>query len=556
MTKKIFRSVFFVAVLMLLICFALVMWAFYAYFNSVQKEQLKTEIELVARAVDKDGMSYLVSLDTGESRITWIAADGSVLYDSENDPQSMENHAQREEIREAFETGNGESSRYSSTLTEKTVYYAQLLSDGTVIRVSVSNASILFLVLGMFRYIIIIFALALIISVIIADRVSKKIVAPLNSINLDMPLEVNSYDEISPLLTRIEEQRRQIELQVSELEERKKEFYAIIKNMNEGLVLVGKDGKILSINYAASAFFSTNTECVGSDFLTVERNPAIEKTLKTAQESGHGEMQISRNGKEYQLNASRIEVDAQSSDIVILIFDISDRVFAERNRREFTANVSHELKTPLHSIMGSAELLENNMVKPEDIPRFVSNIRVEASRLLTLIEDIIRLSFLDENTEIPMEDVDLYELVISETKVLSPLAKEKNITLTSEGEKTVINGNKRLLHEIIYNLCDNAIKYNIDGGSVKIKVYKEENNAVLIVSDTGIGIPPEDHQRVFDRFYCVDKSHSKKTGGTGLGLSIVKHAVQCMGGKISLDSYPGKGTTITVIFKLVKDAAE
>lgn len=273
MTKKIFRSVFFVAVLMLLICFALVMWAFYAYFNSVQKEQLKTEIELVARAVDKDGMSYLLSLDTGESRITWIAADGSVLYDSENDPQSMENHAQREEIREAFETGNGESSRYSSTLTEKTVYYAQLLSDGTVIRVSVSNASILFLVLGMLRYIIIIFALALIISVIIADRVSKKIVAPLNSINLDMPLEVNSYDEISPLLTRIEEQRRQIELQVSELEERKKEFYAIIKNMNEGLVLVGKDGKILSINYAAAAFFSTNTECVGSDFLTVERNP-------------------------------------------------------------------------------------------------------------------------------------------------------------------------------------------------------------------------------------------------------------------------------------------
>lgn len=401
MTKKIFRSVFFVAVLMLLICFALVMWAFYAYFNSVQKEQLKTEIELVARAVEKDGMSYLVSLDTGESRITWIAADGSVLYDSENDPQSMENHAQREEIREAFETGNGESSRYSSTLTEKTVYYAQLLSDGTVIRISVSNASILFLVLGMLRYIIIIFALALIISVIIADRVSKKIVAPLNSINLDMPLEVNSYDEISPLLTRIEEQRRQIELQVSELEERKKEFYAIIKNMNEGLVLVGKDGKILSINYAAAAFFSTNTECVGSDFLTVERNPAIEKTLKTAQESGHGEMQISRNGKEYQLNASRIEVDAQSSDIVILIFDISDRVFAERNRREFTANVSHELKTPLHSIMGSAELLENNMVKPEDIPRFVSNIRVEASRLLTLIEDIIRLSFLDENTGNP-----------------------------------------------------------------------------------------------------------------------------------------------------------
>ena len=550
MTKTIFRSIFLVAVAVLLSSLVLIIGVLYGYFTSVQKNQLKTELELAVQATENAGLEYLEAIDNDACRLTWIASDGSVLFDSYNDAENMENHAEREEVAEAFETGTGESSRYSSTLTEKTLYYAKLMSDGTVLRISVSHATVPMLVIGMLQPIVIVFAIALIISALLAHRLSKKIVLPLNSLDLDKPLDNNAYDEISPLLTHIDKQHLKIDAQINELKNRQNEFYAVIKNMNEGLVLLNGKGAVLSINPAAASFFSADDSCIGQDFLTIERNHEINKALNTAVSEGHSEIEMSRNGREFQLNISRIVDNEQTSGVVILIFDITDKVFAERNRREFTANVSHELKTPLHSIMGSAELIENGMVKPEDMPRFVSNIRSEAERLVTLINDIIRLSQLDESADMPIEEVDIYELALNVAESLSQIADSKNVTLTVNGEKALASGVRQLFREIIYNLCDNAIKYNVDGGSVKINVDKKDNCVSVIVSDTGIGIPLEQRERIFERFYRVDKSRSKETGGTGLGLSIVKHAVQYMGGEINLESTPGVGTTVTVVFKV------
>lgn len=548
MTKKIFRGVFFVAVAVMLSCIVLIMGALYGYFDSVQKNQLKTELSLAAQAIESGAEQYLERLEGEECRFTRVAADGTVMFDSKNDAETMENHAQREEIKQAFEIGFGESTRFSSTLTEKTIYYAKLLHDGTVLRISVSRAAVPALVFGMLQPILIVAVSALILSAFLAHRLSAKIAMPLNSIDLSKPLENNVYDELSPLLTHIEKQHRQIKKQKKELTNRQNEFYAVIENMNEGLVLLNKDGIILSINPAAVLFFAAEPECVGKDFLTVERSREIDKALSDAREKGQSEIQISRNGREYQLNASRIEVSGKGFGLVILVFDITDKVFAERNRREFTANVSHELKTPLQAIMGSAELIENGMVKAQDMPRFVGHIRSEAARLLALIEDIIRLSQLDESDGLPLEDVDLFELAKLEAEPFAQIAAEKGVEISVEGESAVVNGVRQLLHEVVYNLLDNAVKYNKRGGSVKVNVGTNENGVFVSVSDTGIGIPAEHQARVFERFYRVDKSRSKETGGTGLGLSIVKHAVQYMGGRIALESEPGEGTTVTVIF--------
>lgn len=548
MTKKIFRSIFIVALTVLLSCLALIMGVLFTYFRGVQKDQLKSELNLAAAAVEMGNKNYLENVNMDGGRLTWVDADGVVLFDSASDASTMENHKDREEIKEAIQTGTGESSRFSATLTEETLYYAKRLSDGTVLRISVGLATVPALLFGILQPILIVFILALILSIVLSNRLSKKIVSPLNEIDLDRPLENDTYDEISPLLTRIEKQRKKINAQQKELEDKKNEFYAVIKNMNEGLVLLNKDGIVLSINPAASQFFNVD-DAVGKDLIETERNPEIGKAVKYAAENGSRSLEISRNGREYQLNINSIQSENEVSGIVMLIFDVTEKVFAERNRKEFTANVSHELKTPLQSIMGSAELLENGLVKKQDIPRFVGHIRTEASRLLNLIEDIIRLSRLDEHAEPESEEVDLFALASEEVKSLQQQATAKNVTLSVEGEKTVITGVRQLLHETIYNLCDNAIKYNVEGGSVKVKVSSAPDSAVLSVADTGIGIPAEHHDRIFERFYRVDKSRSKETGGTGLGLSIVKHAVQYMGGTIKVKSAPSKGTEITVTFK-------
>lgn len=546
MTKKIFRSVFLASASVLLASLVLIIGVLYGYFDSMQKSRLKSELVLASAGTEEGGKDYLGSIGTTDCRLTLVDRDGTVLFDSMNDASEMQNHAEAPEIKAAFEYGDGESERFSSTMTEKRIYRAHRLSDGTVLRASVSRTTVPLLIAGMLQPLALIFIFALILSWVLARRVSAKAVAPLNSIDLDRPLENNVYDELSPLLTHIERQQKKINSQKAELENRRREFYAVIENMSEGLVLLSTKKTVLSINPAAEKFFGTDGSCVGRNFIEIERGRDIERALDLASESGHTELSLGRDGREYRLNISRIDSGEGAVGLALLTFDVTDRVFAERNRREFTANVSHELKTPLHSIMGSAELLENGMVADADVPRFVGRIRAEAARLVSLIDDIIRLSQLDEGGEMPKETADLYEIAEEEVSRLRDEAEKKNVKLNLTGEVAIVNGVSRLLHEIVFNLCDNAIKYNRDGGSVSVDVKASDDGAVLTVSDTGIGIAPEDRQRVFERFYRVDKSRSKEVGGTGLGLSIVKHAVMDMGGSINLESTFGEGSTFTV----------
>ena len=546
MTKKIFRSVFLASASVLLASLVLIIGVLYGYFDSMQQSRLKSELVLASAGTEKGGKDYLGSIGTTDCRLTLVDRDGTVLFDSMNDASEMQNHAEAPEIKAAFEYGDGESERFSSTMTEKRIYRAHRLSDGTVLRASVSRTTVPLLIAGMLQPLALIFIFALILSWVLARRVSAKAVAPLNSIDLDRPLENNVYDELSPLLTHIERQQKKINSQKAELENRRREFYAVIENMSEGLVLLSTKKTVLSINPAAEKFFGTDGSCVGRNFIEIERGRDIERAIDFASESGHTELSLGRDGREYRLNISRIDSGEGAVGLALLTFDVTDRVFAERNRREFTANVSHELKTPLHSIMGSAELLENGMVADADVPRFVGRIRAEAARLVSLIDDIIRLSQLDEGGEMPKDTADLYEIAEEEVSRLRDEAEKKNVKLNLTGEVAIVNGVSRLLHEIVFNLCDNAIKYNRDGGSVSVDVKASDDGAVLTVSDTGIGIAPEDRQRVFERFYRVDKSRSKEVGGTGLGLSIVKHAVMDMGGSINLESTFGEGSTFTV----------
>ncbi len=546
MTQKIFRSILIVAITVLMLSLLFIVGVLYDYFGNAQKSRLNAELNLAAGGVEAGGTDYLKSLDADGFRLTLVSADGEVVFDSETDAAAMENHSQREEIIQALETGFGESSRYSQTLMEQTFYCAKRLADSSVLRISDSRMTVPALILGMLRPILIIVIAALVLSLVFASRMSKRIVQPLNSLDLDKPLENNAYDEISPLLTHIEQQQRQIVRQKDKLAASKREFFAVIKNMNEGLVLLNNKNEIISINPAAESFLGANGDALGKDFIMIERSRDISSCLEEAFSSGKSVLETQRNGRVYQLNFSAIEADSEKTGVVILIFDITDRFFAERNRREFTANVSHELKTPLQTIMGSAELIENGLVKKEDVGGFASKIRREASRLVSLIDDIIRLSQLDEAEDLPSEDVDLYELAKSQIDLLAPVAVQKGIALKLSGESFTVSAVRRLTQEIIYNLCENAIKYNKDGGRVDVSIESDSNEAVIRVADTGIGIPPEHQARVFERFYRVDKSHSKETGGTGLGLSIVKHAVQYMNGTIHLESRFGEGTTVTV----------
>ena len=548
MTRKIFLSIMAAAAVVLLCSVLIIMGCLYDYFGGVQERQLEDELALAQTGVECSGKTYLKALEGESYRLTWIAPSGEVLFDSQADESSMENHAQREEVRQALETGEGQSSRYSSTLLEKTIYYAKKLTDGSILRISISRATAGVLVMGMLQPMLVVLAAALILALVLAKRISARIVAPLNRLDLEKPLENDTYEELSPLLTRINQQRRQIDAQMRTLQQKKDEFDQITASMNEGLVLMNEKGTVLSINPAARKLFHAEPDCVGQDFLTVERSHEISCAIRRALEEGHAELRVERGGREYQLDISRIESEGTVIGAVLLAFDVTEQAFAERNRREFTANVSHELKTPLQSIMGSAELIENGLVKQEDMPRFVGHIRTEAARLVTLIEDIIRLSQLDEGGELPFEPVDLKKLAEEASASLASAAAEKQVTIRVHGDDRQITTVRRLASEIIYNLCDNAVKYNREGGSVDVTIDGTAHGAVVTVQDTGIGIPPEHQSRVFERFYRVDKSHSRQSGGTGLGLSIVKHAVQYLGGRIELESQPGKGTTMRVHF--------
>ena len=548
MTKKIFQSIFLVAGAVLLASLLIIMGFLYSYFGGVEENQLRDELSLASAAVESSGTDYLSQLTAGRCRLTWIAADGSVLYDTKTDAESLENHASRAEVSQALSTGTGESTRYSSTLLEKTMYYAQRLTDGTVLRISISRATVGMIAVGMLQPLLLVLIAALILSGVLAKRLSRRIVDPLNSLDLEHPLDNDAYEELSPLLKRIHHQHVEIQTQLRELREKTDEFTQITGSMREGLVLLDEHGDILSINAAAQALFGADAQCVGRDFLTVERSHEISAAIQAAAGDGHSEVRAERAGRIYQFDISRIASDGKPIGTVILAFDITEQEFAERNRREFTANVSHELKTPLQGIIGSAELIENGMVKPDDLPRFVGHIHAEAARLVTLIDDIIRLSQLDEGDAMPTEPVDLLAVSQEAAENLHDAAAARDVTLSVTGRPVVMPGVRRLIYEIVYNLCDNAIKYNVDGGRVDIAVASGTDGSSITVADTGIGIAPEHQGRVFERFYRVDKSHSKASGGTGLGLSIVKHAVQYHHGRIELESTPGTGTTIHAIF--------
>lgn len=548
MTKRIFRSILLVASTVLLLSLLAIMGVFYNHFSNVLKERMVAESSLAVQGVELNGKAYLTGFSSEEFRITWVATDGSVLYDTQVMAENMDNHVNREEITEAFQYGIGESSRYSDTLMEKTLYYAKRLSDGTVLRVSSSLASVFSLLFRVIVPIATVFLLAVVFSAVFARRMARRIVNPLSHLNLDRPLENEAYEELSPILGKMNKQHKQITEQMVLLKQKADEFEQIIASINEGIILLDEHGVVISMNPAAKQLFGIYTKCAGLDFFVVERSPEMSQAIEGAKNGERSDFRMQKGGKEYQFDVSPITSDGQMLGVVIYAFDITEQALAEKSRQEFTANVSHELKTPLQSIMGSAELMENGLVKPEDMPRFLGNIRREAGRLVTLINDIIHLSDLDEHADAVKESVDLDSVIKEVFGVLRPAAEQKNVTLSSEATSVVMSGIRRYLFEIVYNLCDNAIRYNKDGGSVKVSVNREGENVILKVADTGIGIPAEHQARVFERFYRVDKSHSKETGGTGLGLSIVKHAVQYHAGQVKIESVPGEGTTVTVIF--------
>ena len=549
MTSKILKSILSVAVAVLAASLVIIIGVLYPYFGNVQENQLKDELSLAASATEQLGEEYLEGLDSDRYRLTWVGPDGTVIFDNHADAAAMENHADREEIKEALVSGAGSSTRQSATLTEQTIYETTRLNDGSVLRISVSRATVLVLVIGMLQPIIIVLVIAVALSAWLAHRMAKRIVEPLNKLNLDKPMENETYEELSPLLHRIHAQHLEIKSQMRTLRQKQDEFDQITSNMKEGLVLLDSTGRILSINPAARTLFGIDIVCVGEDFLTVDRKQDMRWALEEAKTQGHADFRAKKNGREYQFDLSRIDSDGICHGVVILAFDVTEQVNAEKHRQEFTANVSHELKTPLQSIIGSAELMENGIVKEDDVPKFIGRIRKEASRLVTLIDDIIRLSQLDVGTKMPREDVSLRELSEEVCETLNDAAKMKNISLEVTGDDGVIHGVQRLLYEVVYNLCDNAIKYNHPGGSVKVNVSQKSDAVLLSVQDTGIGIAPEHQDKVFERFYCVDKSHSKQSGGTGLGLSIVKHAVQYHHGKITVESALNQGTMISILFE-------
>ena len=544
MTSKIFRSSVFVAVAVLLCSLGIVIGVLYNHFTGVQVQQLKDELSLAVTGTEQYGNAFLENVEADRFRVTWIDTDGTVLFDTQVDQTAMENHADREEIQEAFVTGSGSAVRNSSTLTEQTYYEARRLTDGTVLRISTNQASAWALMIDLLWPIILIAVLAIGLSALLARRMATKIVEPLNKLNLEQPLSNDTYEELSPLLRRINQQHLQIDAQMRKLQHKTDEFIQITSHMQEGLVVLDKETRIRSINSAAMQIFGVAESCTGSCFFQVNRSNPLRQALNDALDRGHGSVMQELEGRIYRFDMSSIQSDGNLLGAVILVVDVTESQNAEQMRREFSANVSHELKTPLQGIIGSAELLESGMVKPEDEARFVGHIKKEAARLVSLIEDIIRLSQLDEGVELPKENVDMLELTEDVKAILEASAAEKNITLNVTGKGFPVEGVRRMLHEIVYNLCDNAIKYNTPGGSVEIRV----ENKKLTVSDTGIGIPAEHKDRIFERFYRVDKSHSKASGGTGLGLSIVKHAVQYHKANIELNSTPGKGTIITIQF--------
>ena len=551
MTRKIFKSTLAVAIITLVFSISIITGVLYSYFDSAQQAQLKSELHLAAQATEQLGETYLEELNHNRYRITWIDKDGGVIYDSHVGAQAMQNHADREEIKEAFAQGAGSSTRYSDTLTEETMYEALRLEDGSVLRISISSATAFALILKMAKPISVLLLLVVVISAWLTHYMAKKVVEPLNNLNLENPMENDVYEEVSPLLHRIHSQQCEIKQQMVLLEHKQEEFNQITENMKEALVLLDSKDKIVSLNSAAKELFYISEKIEDKNLYVIDRKQEMRDAIEEVKEKGEASFIEKRNGRDFHFQLSRIDSEEGMQGIVILAFDISDKLNAERNRREFTANVSHELKTPLQSIIGSAELLENGIVKEEDTPRFISNIRKEASRLVNLINDIIKLSELDSAEEmVALETVELSALTKRCVDDLQVNAQKHDVKLMYEGTVCKVCANVDMMEELIINLCDNAIRYNEKNGSVWVSVEKVGESVVLSVKDNGIGIPKDNIKQIWDRFYKTDLSRGKDKKGTGLGLSITKEIIHSHNENINVISTEGVGTEF--IFTLEK----
>ena len=547
MKKQIFRAILSVALSVLLASLVLIVGVLHGYFQDRVLEELARSAAYVAQAVENEGVAYLEGMDRQVNRITWVDKDGTVLYDNCEDPAAMENHADREEIREAMLLGRGTAVRQSATLAQKTVYYALRLWDGSVLRLSETQYSVWMLVLQALQPVALVMVLAFCLALWLAGRLSNRLVAPINAIDLTDPGEELDYEELAPLVGRIRSQNREIRHRMEELRRQREEFRAITEHMSEGLLVIDRETRVLSHNGAALRLLGATEPAEEASVLTLDRESGFRRCVEEALAGCRCEELLERGDTCCRVFANPVEQDGERTGAVLILLDVTEKEQRETLRREFTANVSHELKTPLTSILGTAEILENGLVKAEDIPHFAGNIHREAQRLIGLVNDIIKLSRLDEGGPTGQwEAVSLRGAAEGVLDQLALTAERKQVTLSLEGDCGPVRSVPQIVEEIIYNLCDNAIAYNKPGGSVTVTLSSCEEGERVTVADTGIGIPQEDRTRVFERFYRVDKSHSG--GGTGLGLSIVKHGAAYLGARVELESEPGRGSTFTLLF--------
>lgn len=552
MTKKIFKSIMFVCALVLAVGLAAVMGILYSNFDGQMRKELSKEAAYLAYGVEQQGVDYLKNIKDKSARITYIDQDGTVLFDNEADVSEMKNHSDRTEFQKAEKYGAGESSRYSDTLSEKTIYYALRLKDGTVLRVSGTQDSVLALVENLIFPLCGLLCLMLILSGIMASAISKRIVKPINELDLESPKENQIYEELSPLLSKIHRQNREIQNQLELAKQQQEEFSLITENMQEGLIVIDKYTMILSANSSAWNLFHMDRVRQGESVYCLDREEEFRHAIEQVLSGEHTELVLKLNGSDIQLIANPVIRDKKTEGAVVLLVNVTEKLERESLRREFSANVSHELKTPLTSISGFAEIMQSGLVKCEDIPQFAGRIYKEAQRLLQLVEDVIQISQLDEEkTSYTWEPVDVYQVCKNAFESLKEKAKRLNVHLYICGEYMKMEAVRTLLEEAVYNVCDNAIKYNRNEGSVSVFLTQTAQEIQIVVKDTGVGIPKEDQDRVFERFYRVDKSHSKEIGGTGLGLSIVKHAVGALKGSVILRSEEGNGTEICMKFPKV-----
>ena len=542
----------FVCALVLTVGLAAVMGILYSNFDGQMRKELSKEATYLAYGVEQQGVDYLKNIKDKSARITYIDQDGTVLFDNEADVSEMKNHSDRTEFQKAEKYGAGESSRYSDTLSEKTIYYALRLKDGTVLRVSGTQDSVLALVENLIFPLCGLLCLMLILSGIMASAISKRIVKPINELDLESPEENRIYEELSPLLSKIHRQNREIQNQLELAKQQQEEFSLITENMQEGLIVIDKYTMILSANSSAWNLFHMDRVCQGESVYCLDREEEFRHAIEQVLSGEHTELVLKLNGSDIQLIANPVIRDKKTEGAVVLLVNVTEKLERESLRREFSANVSHELKTPLTSISGFAEIMQGGLVKNEDIPKFAGRIYKESQRLLQLVEDVIQISQLDEEkTSYVWEPVDVYQVCKNAFESLKEKAKRLNVHLYICGERMKMEAVRTLLEEAIYNVCDNAIKYNRNDGSVSVFLTQTAQEIQIVVKDTGVGIPKEDQDRVFERFYRVDKSHSKEIGGTGLGLSIVKHAVGALKGSVILRSEEGNGTEICMKFPKV-----